>query len=199
MTRLVMTGADRAAFSLLAWFANQRSCIAELITTTENHQSLQSTPSAINRSMSRGLRRTDRPIQTARIDPEVIRRRTVRAERLRIAAVWPIVRSGSRREGRPSSMRCLLRDSRSLTTAESRTRGLPVPESNWSSRSRAVELEQSPGETSAAAHSGIPDDSIFDPVFDALATDPSLPCAESMVEAPSGALIPHGPGAADCG
>src|SRR6185437_2037495 len=58
--------------------------------------------------MSRGLRRTDRPIQTARIDPEVIRRRTVRAERLRIAAVSPTVRSGSRRETRPAATLCLL-------------------------------------------------------------------------------------------
>jgi hypothetical protein len=199
MRGLVTTGADRKPFSLLAWSVNQHGCIVKLITISKNHRSLRTPPSAINCSMSRVLRRTDRPIQTARIDPEVIRRRAVRAERLRIAAVWPIVRSGSRREGRPSGMRCLLRDSRSVTTAGSPIHGLLVPESNWSSRSRAVEPEQSPGVTSAAAHSGILGDRIFDPVFDALATDPLLPSVESMVEALSGALIPYGPGAADCG
>ena len=194
-----MTGAERVAFSLLPWFTNQRGCIAELITTTKNDQSLQSTTSAIKRSMSRGLRRTDRPIQTARIDPEVIRRLTVRADTLRIPATSTTVRSGSRQEARPAATRCLLRDSRSLTTAASRRHELPIPDPNWSSRSRAVELERWPGQTSASAHSGIPGARILDPVFDALATDPLLPSAESMVEAPSGALIPHRPGAADCG
>jgi hypothetical protein len=44
--------------------------------------------------MSRGRRRTDRPIETAWIAPDAIRCRTVRTDTLRIAAVSPTVRSG---------------------------------------------------------------------------------------------------------
>ena len=71
---------------------------------------------------------------------------------------------------------------------------LPVGESDWSSRSRGVELRRQPRETSAVAHGGISGDRIFDPDFDALALSTA-----SMVEAPSGGVIPHSPGAADRG
>jgi len=89
-----MTGADWRPFSLLEQFDNQRSCIAELITTVKNAQSLQRPPPAITRSMSPGLRRTDLPIQIPRIVPEAIRRLTVRSDTLRIAAASATVRSG---------------------------------------------------------------------------------------------------------
>jgi hypothetical protein len=114
-----MTGADRRPFSLLGHYANQRSCSDNLITMPENRQSLQTPPSAISRAMSRGLRRTDRPIETAGIAPDMMRRLTVRADTLRTAAVSPTVRSGSRPEARLTATLRLLRDSRSLTTAES--------------------------------------------------------------------------------
>src|SRR5580704_3494838 len=86
MNGLVMTGAARWPFSLLAWLANERSCIDKLITTTTNAQLSQVPPPAIHRSMSRGLRRTDRLIQIPRIVPEAISRRTVLSDTLRILA-----------------------------------------------------------------------------------------------------------------
>ena len=181
-----MTDVDRRPFSLLACCANQRGCIAELITKTKNHKSLLTPQPAISRRTSPGLRRTDRPIETAGIAPKAIWRRTVRADTLRIAATSTMVRSGSRQEARPTATRCLLRPG-----AASRMHRLPVRELNWSSRSRGVELPRQPRETSAVAHGGISGDRIFDPDFDAL--DPST---ASMVEAPSGGVIPHGPGAA---
>ena len=116
--------------------------------------------------MSPGLRRSDRPIEKAGIAPDAIRRRTVRTDTLRIVAVSPTVMSGSRREARPAAPYCLLPDRRSLTASASRSVDLPVPQSLWSDRSRAFELERWPGETSAAAQEGRWGDVTFDLDFD---------------------------------
>ena len=94
MSGLVMTGADRRPFSLLAWFANQRSCVYRVITTMENAQSSQTSPFAINRLMSDSRTRTRRRTRTAPIFPVAIKRRTVRGETFRIAAASATVRSG---------------------------------------------------------------------------------------------------------
>ena len=166
MRGLVMTGGDRRPFSLIAWFVNERSCADELITTTRNHQSLQMSSPAISRSMSRGLRRTARPIETGGIVPDAIRRLTVRTETLRIAAVSPTVMSGSRREPLPAAPYCLLPDGCSLTASASRSDDGRVPQSFRSSRLRLFELERWLGQTPAAAQEGISGDGIVDLYFD---------------------------------
>ena len=138
--------------------------------------------------MSPGLRRSDRPIEKAGIAPDAIRRRTVRTDTLRIVAVSPTVMSGSRREARPAAPYCLLPDRRSLTASASRSVDLPVPQSLWSDRSRAFELERWPGETSAAAQEGRWGDVTFDLDFDWPRIDSLLPFSASKVEAPSAAI-----------
>ena len=118
-------------------------------------------PSAIIRRMSRSLSRTERPIQTAGISPEAIRRRMVRADTLRIAANSSTVTSGSRREARPAATRSLLGDS------------------------RPSEREREPAETLAMAHCGILGDRVLKPDFDAAGKDPLLASNASVVEAPT--------------
>jgi hypothetical protein len=155
-----------------------------MVTNNDNEydQSLQTPPSATSRPRSRGRRRTERPIETAGIAPEAIRRRMVRADTLRITAASRTVRSGSRREW--SEARCLGKNGRSLTTDESGTADRRASQSNWSGLSLPFQPERWPGQTPAAAHGGISDNRNLDSDFDALGPDSLLPSTASLVKPP---------------
>jgi hypothetical protein len=117
---------------------------------------------------------------------------------LRIAAVSPTVRSGSRRETRSTAARCLLTQNRtsSVTAARFPLADLPV-------RIRAARLTNShPGDgdslfLTAAAQSGISDDWGSSPEFDAPWIELLFLPTALIVAAPSAAATSVGPGESD--